>query len=401
MADASLRHLASECDRPQREPDEPLPPRAVRAVALPDPRRLDASRHADLSHAAREARPYGARRGASHGWPRRFSLLTAERLAGLDERLQAAQDAHPALARHARGGLRRAFELVMGDRKLRDAVLLRLDLPRDATRHFGRQFRVVVREPLVHEAVRRAPLGNRLPALRPVPVARQALLGRELDVHAVEVLHRELRLRDRIPDLLRRCADEHLVDLDGGVRSRSRAHAVSSSSFLRSSSAETRCSVYLSIQRSWICRIGTGFKKCNFSRPYFRGRTRPASSSTFRCFITPNRVISSSASSSVSVRPSRSKSRSSSRRRLESASALKTASSSMRLTIGDQMVTCQDRLRTASACAGIPSAAARASTVGAIRARPSFVSRWIVCGLRNVSSPSPPTERAQPPVGST
>ena len=34
--------------------------------------------------------------------------------------------------------------------------------------------------------------------------------------------------------------------------------------------------------------------------------TSPASSSTRRCFMTPNRVISSSDSSSVSVRPSRS-----------------------------------------------------------------------------------------------
>ena len=40
-------HIAlAERDRPQREPDEPLPPRALRAVALPDPRRLVARRHA-------------------------------------------------------------------------------------------------------------------------------------------------------------------------------------------------------------------------------------------------------------------------------------------------------------------------------------------------------------------
>ena len=46
-------------------------------------------------------------------------------------------------------------------------------------------------------------------------------------------------------------------------------------------------------------------------------------------FITPKRVISSSDSSSVSVRPSRSKSRSSRRRRVGSASALNTRSSSV------------------------------------------------------------------------
>ena len=57
--------------------------------------------------------------------------------------------------------------------------------------------------------------------------------------------------------------------------------------------------------------------------------------------------------------------------------------------------------RTARACAGSPSAAASASTTGHRRANPSSVSRCTVTGLRNVSSPSPPTERAQPPVGRT
>ena len=60
-------------------------------------------------------------------------------------------------------------------------------------------------------------------------------------------------------------------------------------------------SVYLSIQRSWISRIGTGLRKCSFSRPDRRVTTRSASSSTLRCFITPKRVIASSDSSSVSV----------------------------------------------------------------------------------------------------
>ena len=34
---------------------------------------------------------------------------------------------------------------------------------------------------------------------------------------------------------------------------------------LRSASADTRRSVYLSIHRSWISRIGTGFRKWSFS----------------------------------------------------------------------------------------------------------------------------------------
>ncbi len=44
LAHAPLRHLAAERDRAQREPHQPVPPRAVRAVALPDARRLDAPR---------------------------------------------------------------------------------------------------------------------------------------------------------------------------------------------------------------------------------------------------------------------------------------------------------------------------------------------------------------------
>ena len=37
--------------------------------------------------------------------------------------------------------------------------------------------------------------------------------------------------------------------------------------------------------------MGTGLRKWSFSRPRRRVTTRPASSSSFRCFITPNRVI--------------------------------------------------------------------------------------------------------------
>src|SRR5688572_268082 len=78
--------------------------------------------------------------------------------------------------------------------------------------------------------------------------------------------------------------------------------------------------------------------------------TRFACSSTRRCFITPKRVIDSSASSSVSVRPSRANKRSSKLRRVGSASALNTRSSSMGSSasvtnriIGDLLVTCQAR----------------------------------------------------------
>ena len=66
-----------------------------------------------------------------------------------------------------------------------------------------------------------------------------------------------------------------------------------SRSGLSSASADTCGSVYLSIHRSWISRIGTRLRKCSFSRPDLRVVMSPASSSTLRCFITPKRVISS------------------------------------------------------------------------------------------------------------
>ena len=67
--------------------------------------------------------------------------------------------------------------------------------------------------------------------------------------------------------------------------------------------------------------------------------TSPASSSCFRCFITPKRVIENRASSALSVCPSSRKSSSSRLRRVGSARALNTSSTPG--TIGDHLVTCQ------------------------------------------------------------
>src|SRR6185437_11777244 len=210
--------------------------------------------------------------------------LGRERLAGLEHRLQVAEDERP--SPDAGGGLGRALELVVHERQLARPAPGRLDLP-------GHPALVLDRQLVVVEA----------------------------------------------PHLLGRGPDVELVDLGG--RLGHGGHAVSSRLVLRSSSADTSRARYLSIQRSWIWRIGTGFRKWSFSRPRLRETTSPAPSNTFRCFITPNRVIASCASSSVSVRPSRSNSRSSSIRLVGSASALKTRSSSMPPIIGDQMVTCQ------------------------------------------------------------
>src|SRR5207248_3734276 len=69
--------------------------------------------------------------------------------------------------------------------------------------------------------------------------------------------------------------------------------------------------------------------------------------------------------------------------------------------IGDELGCERFHLCTAAMCAGMPSAVASASTVERMRSSPSRVRRCVVTGLRNVSIPSPPVERAQPPVGST
>src|SRR5207237_9238510 len=83
---------------------------------------------------------------------------------------------------------------------------------------------------------------------------------------------------DGVPDRLGRRLDVHPVDRRGDLRLRHGRHpASSSSSVLSSASADTRRSRYLSIHRSWISRIGTGFRKWSFSRPDRRVTMSPAS----------------------------------------------------------------------------------------------------------------------------
>src|SRR6266542_2114363 len=113
----------------------------------------------------------------------------------------------------------------------------------------------------------------------------------------------------------------------------------SSRSRLSPLSVAAHGSAYLLTHRSWTSRIGTGFRKCNFSRPRFLVVTRPASSSTFRCFMTPKRVIGSRCSSALRLCPSSLKSSSSRLLRVGSASALNTPS--MAQNIRDHLVTCQ------------------------------------------------------------
>src|SRR5215471_3829624 len=76
-----------------------------------------------------------------------------ERLPRLEQRLQAAEDVHPA-AGDALRRLRRALELVVDDRQLRDPAVLRLDLPRHPAGLLGGHVGVVGRDEAVDELPR-------------------------------------------------------------------------------------------------------------------------------------------------------------------------------------------------------------------------------------------------------
>src|SRR5919198_4914670 len=92
-----------------------------------------------------------------------YGRSALQRLPRFEQRLQAAQDVHPT-AGDALGGLRGALELVVDDRQLRHAAVLRLNLPRYAARLLRCELRVVLGSPHVHELVRRLPLDDGLVA---------------------------------------------------------------------------------------------------------------------------------------------------------------------------------------------------------------------------------------------
>ena len=76
LVDEPLRHPAAKRHRPQREPDEPVPPGAQPGVAVPDARRLDAQRHAGLPSGPRAAGAPLRRAAGASGPARRFRLLS-------------------------------------------------------------------------------------------------------------------------------------------------------------------------------------------------------------------------------------------------------------------------------------------------------------------------------------
>src|SRR6185295_15183768 len=125
------------------------------------------------------------------------------------------------------------------------------------------------------------------------------------DATAITVALAPFGAGDRIPDGLGAGLNHNPEHLPGRCLFRHDRRSFFSNSVLSANSAETLRSLYLSIHRSWIIRMGTAFRKCSFSRPERRVRTRPASSRTLRCFITPKRVMASPDSRSFSERPSR------------------------------------------------------------------------------------------------
>src|SRR6476661_8428358 len=83
--------------------------------------------------------PPPAGRGAAGCRPAPWHSLRGQRLAGLEQRLEAAQHHHPAGAGDALGRLRRGLEAVVNDGQLAIAAVLGLDLPAHAARLLSRE----------------------------------------------------------------------------------------------------------------------------------------------------------------------------------------------------------------------------------------------------------------------
>src|SRR5437588_11147364 len=145
--------------------------------------------------------------------PALLLLETGQRFAGLEERLQAAEDVHPALARHALGGLGCVLELVVHHGEETHPAAALVDFPGYATRLFGRELRVVARDPRVDEPARRVRLEHialhgEASVAAQVGAVRRARLEVRLHRRAVEVAPRELGFGDRVTDPLGRRSDE-------------------------------------------------------------------------------------------------------------------------------------------------------------------------------------------------
>ena len=225
----------------------------------------------------RRTRSESSRRSPSACCPAaiKWSPPALERAPGLEERLEVRQDVGPAparaldLAADLLGGERSVLDVVR-HRELADAAVagrdvvgqtrrpLGLDLvgPQRAPHHDKPARRVGLDDLAVDDLLGHAHLlvlGRRFVEIR---AARAQVVRRQ---PSVAVLLRPLRAGEGLPDPLGRRLDEDAIDLRR--RLGHGRHDSFSSSCLRSVSALTRRSVYLSIQRSWMRRIGTGLRK--------------------------------------------------------------------------------------------------------------------------------------------
>src|SRR5207253_4979879 len=197
----------------------------------------------------------------------------------------------------------------------------RFDLPGDARRSLALHVLAPERSHTLHEAARGIDLKILAFHQRPVVGGVTCLVPRarrpvRVDMDPEVVFASDLAVGNGLPQALRSCLD---VDLENFL------HACLQFVF-SSLSPAVHGSAYLLTHRSWTSRIGTGLRKWSFSRPRRLVTTRPASSSCFRCFMTPNRVIRNRAWSAPNVCPSSRKSRSRRLRRVGSANALNTSS---------------------------------------------------------------------------
>ena len=159
----------------------------------------------------------------------------------------------------------------MGDREFCGTIRPRLKLPGNAACRFVCRIGKIKRAPLYDEKSRWVRLQNRavspnfLPVWGKVAQATRLVLG-DFNPRTKEILRGEIGLGDRLPHALRRGvlnnyrADDPLGTW-GSVWVIGGAHESSSSKFFcRSRSAELWWAVYLSIQRSWMRRIGTALR---------------------------------------------------------------------------------------------------------------------------------------------
>ena len=181
----------------------------------------------------------------------------AERVAGLEQRLHRVEHHVPAVRSGSpRLGSTEEIGVNAGETAHRSH---RRDLPRHPRRRFGRGVVVEQRAKRQHEPLRRIGFDDLArdhgPASVDLVAVGRAHVPRRRDARVEEVARRQLGIDQRLPDAVLARLDVGLEDVSGlghgSAPSRSR---------LRSTIAAAQGSANFEIHRSWISRIGTGFK---------------------------------------------------------------------------------------------------------------------------------------------